>query len=353
MAEDQESRTEPATPRRREEARQQGRVPFSAELGASLGLLAGVVLLTALGPGVGRGLIDVLRSDLPAPCVREMGTEEARDLMSRQFTRGLGLLGVFLGVLVVAAVAANVLQVGFRLAPERLSLNTERLSPAEGMKKIFSTGAAVKGGLAILKVTALALLAWLLLRGRTGLIVGLSQGSASYAAAQGWSLTMRLALGITAALAVLGALDYAYQRFDFERSMRMTRQEVKEEVKRDEGDPLIKARVRKVQREMARRRMFAAVAKASVVLTNPTHVAVALRYERGVMTAPRLLAKGAGFLAERIKSEARRYGIPVIERPPLARMLFKVVKLDQEIPAWLFQAVAEVLAYLYRLRNVA
>ncbi len=351
MAEDLESRTEPATPRRREEARQQGQVAFSAELAAALVLVAGVALLALLGPRVGRELLDTIRTDLPAPCPREMGTEEARELMSRQFSRGLSFLGVFLGLLVAAAIASTAMQVGFRLAPEKLTVNTERLSPAAGLQKLFSMGAAIRGGLALLKVAALALLAWVLLRGRSGMIVGLSHGNASYAAAQGWSLTMRLALGITAALALLGALDYAYQRYNFERSLRMTKQEVKEEVKREEGDPLIKARVRKIQREMARRRMFKAVSKASVVLTNPTHVAVALRYERGVMGAPRMLAKGAGFIAERIKAEARRYGIPVVERPSLARALFKGVKIDQEIPTWLFQAVAEVLAYLYRLRN--
>ena len=148
-------------------------------------------------------------------------------------------------------------------------------------------------------------------------------------------------------------MDYLYQRYKFEQSLRMTRQEVKEEIKREEGDPLIKARVRKIQREQARKRMFAAVSKATVVLTNPTHVAVALRYERAVMAAPRVLAKGAGFVAERIKAEARRFGVPVVERPPLARALFKGVKVDQEIPPLLFHAVAEVLAYLYRLRGAA
>ena len=133
----------------------------------------------------------------------------------------------------------------------------------------------------------------------------------------------------------------------------MTKQEVKEEIKREEGDPQIKARVRRVQREMAKRRMFAAVKKAAVVLTNPTHIAIALRYERGVMTAPRLIAKGAGFVAEQIKAEARRYGVPVVERLLSPGRCYSAVKLDQEIPPVLFHAVAEVLAYLYRLRTAA
>jgi flagellar biosynthetic protein FlhB len=194
-------------------------------------------------------------------------------------------------------------------------------------------------------------LAWAVLRGRGGLLVAAGDGDVGHLAARGWDLTLRLALSVAAALFLLGAADYGFQRFRFERALRMTRQEVKEELKREEGDPAVRARVRQVQREMARRRMMAAVPKASVVVTNPTHVAVALRYERGVTAAPRVVAKGEGFVAERIKELARRHGVPVVERRPLARALFKAVAIGQEIPRELFYVVAEVLAYVYRLRG--
>ena len=178
MAEDFESRTEPATPHRREEARKQGQVAFSAELAASLVLLAGVSLLGLLGPRLGRDLLDAVRTELPAPAPRELGTSEAKELLAQQFTRWLGLVGAFFGIIVLAAVAANVVQVGFYLAPEKVTLHPERLSFAEGWQKLFSMAALVRGGLAVLKVTALAVLAWLLMRGRAGIVVGLARGSA-------------------------------------------------------------------------------------------------------------------------------------------------------------------------------
>jgi flagellar biosynthetic protein FlhB len=147
-------------------------------------------------------------------------------------------------------------------------------------------------------------------------------------------------------------LDYAYQRWRFELSLRMTRQEMKEELKRDEGDPQVKARIRRLQREAAQKRMLQEVPKATVIITNPTHLAIALRYEQGAMGAPRVVAKGAGFVAERIVELARKNWVPIVQRPPLAQVLFKAVQVNQEIPAELYVVVAEVLAYVYRLRGI-
>jgi flagellar biosynthetic protein FlhB len=274
-------------------------------------------------------------------------------LLMRQLDRWLRLAGPFMGLLLVVGLAVNLLQVGVRIAPDRLSMDLTRLLPTTAWKRLFSLSALVRGLLALGKVLILGILAWVLLRDRAGLFYGMSHAGLSGMVAQGWALTARLFLGMAAAVAVLGALDYAYQRYQFEQSLRMTKQEVKDELKREEGDPLIKARVRKIQREMARKRMMAAVPRATVVLTNPTHVAVVLLYERNIMPAPKVVAKGAGHLAERIKLEARRYGIPILERPALARAVYRAVRLDQEIPKVLFQAVAEVLAYLYRLRGQA
>src|SRR5581483_11497751 len=168
-------------------------------------------------------------------------------------------------------------------------------------------------------------LAWLVLRGRAGMVASLGQDGLAFAAAQGWSLVLRLALAVAAALVLIGVGDYLFQRWRREQSLRMTRQELKEELKREEGDPHIKGRMRKLQRELAQRRMMAEVPKATVVITNPTHLAVALRYDRGRRGAPRVLAKGRGHVARRIEALARRHAVPVVENIPVARAVFRVV----------------------------
>jgi flagellar biosynthetic protein FlhB len=351
--EDLDSRTEPATQRRREEARQEGRVTFSAELGGGLLLLAATVLLAAMARGVGSGLVDAVRDSLSKPRSATLAAGDAADLLGQEFQHWLAIAGGILGLLLAVGASAAVVQVGFHVAPDKLNVDFGRLAPADPLGKLVSGAALVRGGLALLKVAALALLAWLVLRGRGGVLAAAGDGDAGHLAARGWDLTLRLALAVAAALFLLGAVDYGFQRFRFERALRMTRQEVKEELKREEGDPAVRARVRKMQREMARRRMMAAVPKATVVVTNPTHVAVALRYERGVTAAPRVVAKGEGFVAEKIMELARRHGIPLVQRPPLARALFKAVAVGQEIPRTLFYVVAEVLAYVYRMRGVA
>jgi flagellar biosynthetic protein FlhB len=352
MAEDFESRTEPASPRRREEARKQGQVAVSQELIGSLVLLAGLVVLAWQGRVLGDGLLDALRLDLPHLTAGDLSVEAAAALLAVQFERWLRLLGLFLGVLLAAGVGGSLLQVGFHLHPEVLSFKFEKLSPAQGAGRLFSTAAVVRGGLSLLKVAALACLTLWLLHDRTGLVAVLGRAGVGYAAAQGWGLIVRVCLGVAAVLVLLGVVDYSYQRFRFERALRMTRQEVKQEVKNEEGDPLIRNRIRQLQRDLARRRMMASVPRATVVVTNPTHIAVALRYERVRMKAPRVVAKGAGYVAERIVDLARAHGVPVVERAPVARALYGAVKLDQEIPGALFYAVAEVLAYVYRLRGV-
>jgi flagellar biosynthetic protein FlhB len=351
--EDLDSRTEPATQRRRDEARDQGRVTFSPELSGGLLLLAGTLLLAAMARGVGNGLVDAVREGLAQPLHEALVEKEAGALLIGEYWRWLLLTGGFLGLLLFIGTGSVVAQVGLRVAPDKLTVDFGKLAPGNPLEKIISINALVRGGLALLKVAALAALAWAVLHGRSGFLAAAGGGDTGHLAARGWDLTLRLAIAVAAALFVLGAADYTYQRYRFEAALRMTRQEVKEELKREEGDPAVRARVRQVQREMARRRMMSAVPKASVVITNPTHVAVALRYERGVTAAPRVVAKGEGFVAERIKELARRHGIPVVERRPLARALFKAVAIGQELPRELFYVVAEVLAYVYRLRGIA
>jgi len=216
------------------------------------------------------------------------------------------------------------------------------LSPRELVRE------AVRRGVKVLAVTGIAALS---IRTEMDRLLALPWGGVAASSAATWGIAFGVGLKILAALAVLAALDYGYQRWRHERDLRMSRQEVTEEYRQQEGDPLIKARVRSIQREMARRRMMADVAKADVVVTNPTHVAVALRYDSGSMDAPVLVAKGMRRIAERIKEAARENGVPVIESPALARSIYKAVKVGGAIPVTFYRAVAEILALAYRLKG--
>lgn len=349
---DQESKTEDPTPRRREEARRQGQVPFSAELVGSLVLLAGVVGLMYMGPAVWRAMTELFRHDLPRAFRAEFGTAEAKELLGRAVLHLLVALLPLLGVLLAVGVGASVVQAGLQFNTEKLAPNFDRLNPANGLGRLFSVAALVRGGLTILKVVALGAVAYWVLEPRAGLVASLSRDRLSWAAEASWALVMRLAVYLVAAVALVALLDYVYQRYRFEQSLRMTREEVKRELKEEEGDPQIKARIRQMAREWAQRKMLEQVPKATVVVTNPTHYAVALRYDPAAGdAAPVVVARGAGRFALRIAEAGRAAGVPVLERPPLARALYAEVREGQSIPGPLFRAVAEVLAFVYRLRG--
>jgi len=352
MADEGQDRTEEATPRRREEAREQGQVAHSQDFAGSILLLAGLVALVFMGRSIGGGLLDVFRNDLSRLLYDDMDTVRTRMLFLRLFIQGMLMLGGFFGMLVAIAILAGILQVGFHITPERLEVDFEKLSPARGWERLFSLASVVRGLLAALKLIGLAVIAYVVIRGRIGMIFSIGTGSLQHGVDSAWALTMRLALFMAGMLALLGLIDFIYQKQRFETSLRMTKQEVKEELKREEGDPMIKARIRQIARERARRRMLAAVPKATVVITNPLHLAVALKYEVGKgKNAPMVVAKGAGVLARRIVEIAREHGVPIIERPPVAQALYKFVAEDKEIPANFFKVVAEVLALVYRLRG--
>ena len=351
---DPESKTEDPTPRRREEARRKGRVPFSAELVGSLVTLAGVLGLMYIGPSVWDALITIFRSDLPRAGRGEFGTAEAAELIGRTGLRALAAMLPFFGLLLAVGVGAAVAQVGFQLNTEKLEPDLDKLNPANGLGRLFSVAALVRGLLTLLKVVALAGVAYVVLNGRGGLIASLGMSPRLAAVTPvAWSLITRLALYLSGAVAVVAVFDYAYQRRRFEQGLRMTKEELKQELKQEEGDPQIKARVRQIARERAQRKMLTEVPKATVVVTNPTHYAVALRYDAARDAAPVVVAKGKGAFALRIARLARDSGVPVLERPPLARALHAGVKEGQPIPGALFRAVAEVLAFVMKLRGGA
>jgi flagellar biosynthetic protein FlhB len=285
--------------------------------------------------------------------VHDLGPDEAGAIA----INGLGTLLLLVAPVALTAVVVTFslfyVQGGWVIATEALQLNFGKLSPASGIKRLgFSSG-----GLDTLKMLVLVVtLSWLSYRAVSATLLDAARYarmSPFESGLAGWSDVERLLRQATLAMLVVGCADYGLQRWRLTKSLKMTKQEVKDDVKLTEGNPEIKARVRRIQLTMARKRMLASVPKATVVITNPTHYAVALEYRRAEMGAPRVLAKGRGLLAQRIKAIAREHGVPTVENVPLAQSLYKTVEVGDFIPAALFEAVAEVLAYLIRLKQLA
>lgn len=348
-----QSKTEAPTQHRRDEARQQGQVAFSLDFTSSTQLLAGAAVLWWGGRTAAGGLLAAMQNSLRGIDQFELSAEQVRATTAVLLLQGVSLAGFMIGFVFVCMLAVSALQAGFQFHPHLALLRWDRLSLAAGWSRMISTRAGMRALVSIGKTAAIVGIAWWVLRGRHGQIASLGQDTLAAAVAQAWEIIIRLVLAVAAALVLLGAADYVYQRIHHDRMLMMTRQELKEEMKREEGDPHTRGRLRRAAREISRQKMMQDVPSASVVITNPTHLAVALRYDRGVMSAPRVVAKGAGVMAQRIVALARNHAVPVVERKPLARALFKGVPVGQAIPAALYYAAAEVLAYVYRLRNAA
>ncbi len=346
-----QERTEQATPKRREEARQKGHVAKSVEVNSAFVLLAGVLSMYALS---GRWLLNLTRE-----WKRYFGALDSVSI-SPESTPGLILgavwsLGRFLapvvGVVLLAGVMANVAQVGFVLSGEPLVPKLERIDPVRGTKRLFSARALVELLKGILKVALVAWIAYGVLQGEKERMMLLVDQSPLQILSFIGSVSFKVATRTALVLLALALADYGYQRWEYERSLRMTKQEVKEELKETEGDPLVKARIRSIQRALARRRMMKQVPESDVVITNPTELAVALKYDPATMAAPTVVAKGARKLAQKIKEIAAAHGVPIVENRPLAQLLYRSVEVGMEIPVEAYQAVAEVLAYVYRLKG--
>ena len=348
MSEDTE-RTEPATAKKRQEFRDRGEVAKSRDLAAALGLLAMVATMGAAGEAIAQGLRSGLRTWLD-----QLGDVQHHAPLERM---GGPLVDVALAVVplllvaMVAGVVSHLLQTGLLVVKDAIKFDLARLNPLPRLTGVFSIkgiGGTMKS---IVKLALVGVIVYRVVKGDLDRISALVDASPAESAALIGSLCLR-ALGYGGfALFLLGAVDYAWQRYALEKKMRMSKQEVKDEHKRQEGDPLVKMRIRAKQREISRQRMIQAVKTADVVVTNPTHIAVALKYDPGGMGAPRVVAKGKGVVAERIKAVALESGVPVMENVPLARALVKAVKVGREIPPALFKAVAEVLAYVYGKRR--
>ena len=346
-----QERTEQATPKRREEARQKGHVAKSVEINSAFVLLAGVLSLYAFS---GSWLLQ-MSYEWRHYFTALSSVSITADSVGSVLFPALWSLGKFLapvvGIVLITGVFANVAQVGFVLAGEPLVPKLERIDPIRGAKRLISARALVELLKGILKVLLVAWIAYGTLKGEKERMLLLADQSPLQILGYMGAVSFKVALRTALVLLALSLADYGYQRFEYERSLRMTKQEVKEELKQTEGYPLVKARIRSIQRALARRRMMKQVPESDVVITNPTELAVALKYDPEKMAAPTVVAKGARKLAQRIKEIAQAHGVPIVENKPLARLLYQSVEVGMEIPVEAYQAVAEILAYVYRLKG--
>ena len=351
MAEDSgQEKTEQATQKRREETRKRGNVSRSTEVNSAVILLAGFSVLFMFGGRIVRGLEDLIVGMLRQSYSLDLGLVNIQGVMlTTMITFFTIMLPVFV-VMAIVGVLVNVLQIGILFTGEPLIPKPEKINPLEGLKRIFSKRSVESLFRDIIKIVVVV---WIGYRAVKGILISAMEVSDAsvqtifaFAGLSVYSIALKIIMGY----AIIALLDFAFQRWDYEQSIRMTHQEIREELKQAEGDPLVRARIRSVQREMSRRRMMEEVPKAEVVITNPTRLAIALSYATG-MSAPLVVAKGKNLIAEKIREKAKEARVPIVENVPLAQALFKAVNIGDPIPADLFTAVAEVLAHVYRLKG--
>ncbi len=346
-------KTEKATPKKRREARRKGQVFQSREISSAL-----VLLFIFIGLKVFSKTIYIQLSEFATKVFTECLQIEdlyMPDVLARVFIDGVIVLFKCVGPTLIIALLSGMIisyaQVGFLFTLETLKPQFSRINPINGLKRIFSMQGLVNLLKSVLKVIAVAYVTYTYLNSKTHAVMGLMDMELTQIASFIATISIDLAIRICVVLIVLGIFDFGYQWWEYEKEMRMTKQEVKEEYKQVEGNPEIKGKIRQKQRQMSMRRMMQEVPKADVIITNPTHFACALKYEADESSAPVLLAKGQDYIAVRIKEIAKEAKVEIVENKPLARAIYDTVEIGQEIPQHLYQAVAEVLAFVYSLKD--
>jgi flagellar biosynthetic protein FlhB len=346
-----EERTERATARRRQEARNKGQIARSKEIPSVLVLLGAMTPLMLFGTTMVFQLSNLMVQWLNRIATVSNQWENLQALSWELVVSFFFIVGPVLGALFVVAVLGHTIQGSNVFSTEILKPDWGKFNIVSGFKKLFATPALVEMVKSFVKMLIVGWLAYSTIKKEWPdilLLFGQDVGNIFHYVA---ALSLRLLLRTALVMIVLAALDYAFQRWTYEKNLRMSKQEVKEEMKQSDGDPLIKSRIRTVQRQLARRRMMAEVPKADVIITNPTHLAIALLYENKTMEAPHVVAKGAGYIAQKIIEIGRSHQIPIVENKPLARMLYKTVDLGRTIPSTLYHAVADILAYVYQIKR--
>jgi flagellar biosynthesis protein FlhB len=355
MADDFGDKTEAPTPRRRQEAREQGKVARSRDLGTAVLIIGSMVLLKNFGPDVVAALRMLVDEMLGADAMAaHASTSSALDASGRAVVAiGTALAPLMIGMVLVVVIV-DVLQVGIVFNGKRLQPNLAALNPFKGFGRLFGKERSpLQGLIALAKLVVVALVAYSAIDARLPQIVMAQQLAFIEIFGLGAEVVYSIGVRIGIVLLILALVDYAYQRYRIEQELKMTKQEVKDEMRRMDGDPKIKQRRRQLAQQMLKEQLKKDVPTADVIVTNPTHFAVALKYDAADMHAPRVVAKGQDLIAQRIREIAIASGIPILERPPLARALYKLVNVGQEIPEQYYAAVAEILAYVYELSGKA
>jgi flagellar biosynthesis protein FlhB len=352
MAEDSDlERTEPASQRRLDQAREEGHVPQSRELSTFLLLMVGGMVMWMTSDWLKSRMVRVMQDGLTFGHAQAFNQGAMQDALLRLSGNALVSMAPFLVAIVIAALASPVMMGGFVFSTQALGVNMSRLNPMSGIGRVFSWQGVAELVKGVLKSSLVGYVGFWVLWSRREEILGLMSTSLDSGLVLFSHMVLVCSLLVIASLALVAGIDVPFQLWQYHDRMKMTKEDLKQELKEQEGDPQIKARIRARQREMAKRRMMEAVPKADVVVTNPTHFAVAIKYEAGKMGAPTVVAKGADLVAQAIRALAVENHVPLLEAPPLARALFRHTEIGDQIPAALYTAVAEVMAYVYRLNQ--
>jgi flagellar biosynthetic protein FlhB len=348
-----QERTEQATPKKKQEARKKGQVAQSKEISSVMILMVSTAFFYFAGSWMFwnlSGIITAVYQNIDT--LRFTDVTDASAFSVEILYKLLSVLLPFLLPIAIAGFVANIFQVGFQINSEAMTPKFSKLNPIAGVKRLLSLRSLVELGKSIIKIVFIGLIAYILVKSDMKVFPALIHQEVGQILIFIARASLKICFFVCLAMLVLAVLDYIYQHWQHEKDLKMTKQEVKDEQRQTYGDPKVKARIRGVQIEMARRRMMEAVPDADVVITNPTHLAIALKFDAQEMIAPRVLAKGAGFVAQHIREIAEENQIPIVEEKPLAQGLYKMVEIGDFIPADLYRAVAEVLAYVYRLKGM-
>lgn len=345
-----QERTEQATPKRIREAREKGQIARSKELTTLFILLASGLGFLLLGRRIIDGLLLTMQSNFQLPREKIFGQTNLLDLLINELINSLLSLSPLLLLLVAAALFGPMALGGWAFSAEALSLKWERLNPVSGVKRIISWKSLVELVKALAKFCFIAVVAAFLIWKQRDHLIVLGDSDIRVSIGSAGNVLLWALLIVSSPLIIIAALDVPFQLWDHAKQLRMSRQEVRDENKETEGNPEVRARVRNIQREMARKRMMAEVPRADVIITNPTHYAVAIKYDQSRMKAPIVLAKGMDLIALQIRDVAKVYRVPIVSAPSLARSIYHSTPMNREIPTGLYMAVAQVLAYVYQLR---
>lgn len=346
-----QEKTEKATPKKQQETRKKGQVAKSTDINTAIILLLVFILLWLIGSFIGEKIFTFMHYMFQEFLLYTLTPENVESLFLEVTSQAAIIVAPILAVAFLAGILSNYLQVGVLFSPEAIAMKLSKLDPIAGFKRIYSIKAIVELLKSILKIFLIGLVTFTILWISIDELLLLSLVPIVDSLALVGSLTVNMGIAVAILLLFLAVLDYIYQKYDHEKKIKMSKQDIKDEYKKTEGDPLIKSKIKEKQRQMAMQRMMQEVPKADVVITNPTHYAVALKYDGDKMDAPIVIAKGVDFLAQKIKSIAYSNQIITVENRPLARALYEQAEIGGEVPEDLFKAIAEVLAYVYRIRN--